>query len=181
MTAVARIIRSRVMIRTPSRNAWRAVSTCSAGLASKAGLIATRAATTTVIAACTTTVVAAPTAPTSAAASAGPTITATLRLVASIALALSSSSGPAISAIALKKLPVLNGRVTLYRTATAGTVQSGACPTSATIASSPTTLNSWSITISTLRWRAVSIHAPSTGPLRAPGSSAAAAVTPASA
>ena len=40
-------------------------------------------------------------------------ITARFRLVASTALAWSSSSAPAISARALKKLPVLSGRVTL--------------------------------------------------------------------
>jgi len=43
----------------------------------------------------------------------GPTITAKLRLVASIALARSSSSGPATTARLLKKLPWVSGRVRL--------------------------------------------------------------------
>ena len=65
------------------------------------------------IAACTSIAAAGPAAPAIAPARAGPSTNDTLRLDASIALAWSSNSGPTISAIALKKLAELNGRVTL--------------------------------------------------------------------
>ena len=123
---------------------------------------------------------AAPIAPASTPAKAGPTTIPRLRLVASIALARSSSSGPATSARALTKLPVLNGRVIPYSTATVGTVQSGACPARARIASRAATLSTWSATISTRRRWATSSQAPSNGPLSAPGRVEAAAVSPAS-
>ena len=47
------------------------------------------------------------------------------------------------------------------------------------MASSPATLSSWSSTMSTRRRRATSSHAPSRGPVTAAGTTAAAAVTPA--
>ena len=107
--------------------------------------------------------------------------TARLRLVASIALAASSSSMPASSASPLVKLPVDSGRVTLYRVATAGTVQPGAWPASSRIAARARMLSSWSATISVRRREAMSIQAPSSGPLSTAGITVAAAVSPASA
>ena len=95
-------------------------------------------------------------------------------------LAWSSSSGPAISASALKKLPELKPRVTPNSIPATGRVQLGAWPASATIASSAAALVSWSITINTRLRVATSSHAPRNGPANAPGRTVAAAVAPAS-
>ena len=102
-----------------------------------------------------------------------------MKLVASSAFAWTSRSSGTITGIRLVKPPNESGQVDPARSATSGSVQSGACPASATIPITLVAASTWSSIITGRRRPVRSSQAPRIGPETTLGSVTAATVAPA--